>query len=116
MHGGCRYASGAKYEGSWKSNLKHGPGVYYYPSGGRFEGEFVDGKRSGVGVRLWPHGAAKVLLRPPSAHISYMHMYKMHSCWCRPEHLGHGNFLPIFKQLRDFEPLCRPQCSIRTRW
>jgi hypothetical protein len=59
MHG-CRYASGARYEGKWKGNLKHGNGVYHYSGGGSFEGEFVQGKRSGVGVRLWPHGAAKV--------------------------------------------------------
>lgn len=25
------YASGAKYEGEWRDNLKDGRGVYYYP-------------------------------------------------------------------------------------
>lgn len=59
---GCRYASGAKYEGAWKANVKHGHGIFYYTGGGSFEGEFVNGKRSGMGVRLWPHGAAKVLV------------------------------------------------------
>jgi hypothetical protein len=30
----CRYASGARYEGEWRDNLKAGRGVYYFPKVG----------------------------------------------------------------------------------
>lgn len=56
----CRYPSGARYEGAWWKNVKHGWGVYHYADGGKFEGFFKDGQRSGLGVRTWPAGNAKV--------------------------------------------------------
>jgi hypothetical protein len=30
----CRYASGARYEGEWRDNVKAGRGVYYFPKVG----------------------------------------------------------------------------------
>jgi hypothetical protein len=67
-----RYASGARYEGLWKDNAKHGRGVYHYADGGKFEGEFVNGSRGGIGVRTWPDGTAKVRFSRQPCVILYL--------------------------------------------
>jgi len=34
-----RFTSGARYEGDWFDNKKHGKGTYYYTDGSRYEGK-----------------------------------------------------------------------------
>lgn len=35
------YASGARYDGKWKEDMKHGRGVDYEEDGTFYEGKFV---------------------------------------------------------------------------
>jgi hypothetical protein len=44
------------YVGGWKSDKKHGQGVYYYPSGDIYDGEWRDGKREGQGTMYYIDG------------------------------------------------------------
>jgi hypothetical protein len=37
----CRYATGAKYEGHWTDNFKHGEGVYTFEDASVFKGKFA---------------------------------------------------------------------------
>ena len=41
--------TGAKYEGDYDNDLKHGQGVYTYPNGDVYEGEWKEGLRHGSG-------------------------------------------------------------------
>ena len=41
--------TGAKYEGDYQNDLKHGQGVYTYPNGDVYEGEWKNGLRHGNG-------------------------------------------------------------------
>ena len=50
MMGLCVKASGAKYEGEYQNDLKHGRGKYTYPNGDVYDGEWSEGKRHGKGV------------------------------------------------------------------
>jgi len=71
-----RLHSGAKYEGQWRGNQKHGRGVYMWPQGGAYAGEWRGGRRCGLGARTWKDGSkapacgrweADVLVEPMSA-------------------------------------------------
>lgn len=53
------YATGAKYEGEWRNNVKEGRGVYYFPKGGMYEGEWSNGIMAGLGVRTYASGEVK---------------------------------------------------------
>lgn len=33
-----KFKSGARYEGEWLNNKKHGQGTFYYPDGSKYEG------------------------------------------------------------------------------
>ena len=48
------WASGVKYEGSWKHGKKHGYGVQTYPSGDRYDGGWKDGQWHGYGELTRP--------------------------------------------------------------
>ena len=41
---------GAKYEGEYQNDLKHGRGKYTYPNGDVYDGEWSEGKRHGKGM------------------------------------------------------------------
>lgn len=43
-------ASGGKYEGEYKNDVKNGYGVYTYANGDVYEGQWQDGKKHGRGV------------------------------------------------------------------
>ena len=47
---GSVQATGAKYEGEYQSDLKHGRGKYTYPNGDVYDGEWNEGKRHGKGI------------------------------------------------------------------
>src|SRR5437667_11268524 len=48
------WASGVKYDGSWKHGRKHGYGVQTYPSGDRYDGGWKDGQWHGYGELTRP--------------------------------------------------------------
>ena len=50
------HVNGDKYNGNWKANKKHGPGIYTYADGSSYEGDFVDDKRSGEGIFNFANG------------------------------------------------------------
>eukprot|EP01060_Flectonema_neradi_P011433 TRINITY_DN18504_c0_g1_i1.p1 TRINITY_DN18504_c0_g1~~TRINITY_DN18504_c0_g1_i1.p1 ORF type:complete len:880 (+),score=175.91 TRINITY_DN18504_c0_g1_i1:60-2699(+) len=43
-HGLFCYSDGSRYEGEWKDNIKHGQGMYLLHSGECYVGEFIDDK------------------------------------------------------------------------
>ena len=45
-----QWPDGRTYVGHWKSDKRHGKGVYTWPDGDTFEGEFVEGRRVGKGI------------------------------------------------------------------
>lgn len=47
---GSVQASGAKYEGEYQNDVKHGRGKYTYPNGDVYNGEWNEGKRHGKGL------------------------------------------------------------------
>ena len=47
---GSVQATGAKYEGEYQNDLKHGRGKYTYPNGDIYDGEWSEGKRHGKGL------------------------------------------------------------------
>jgi hypothetical protein len=49
--------SGARFEGEFKENLKHGMGKYYFADGSVYDGSWRDGMMSGRGIFTWPDGS-----------------------------------------------------------
>jgi len=45
--------TGAKYEGSYQNDLKHGSGRYTYPNGDIYDGEWQNGLRHGQGKYMY---------------------------------------------------------------
>ncbi|GKY91224.1 hypothetical protein MPSEU_000095000 [Mayamaea pseudoterrestris] len=45
---------GARYEGEFKENLKHGTGIYYFADGSVYDGSWRDGMMAGRGIFTWP--------------------------------------------------------------
>ena len=41
--------TGAKFEGDYQNDVKHGNGVYTYPNGDVYDGEWMNGTRHGKG-------------------------------------------------------------------
>lgn len=39
LQGVYKFKSGARYEGDWQHNKKHGQGTFYYPDGSKYEGQ-----------------------------------------------------------------------------
>ena len=39
LQGSYRFKNGAKYEGGYVQNKKHGEGTFYYPDGSKYEGK-----------------------------------------------------------------------------
>lgn len=48
------WASGVKYDGSWRHGKKHGYGMQSYPSGDRYDGGWKDGQWHGYGELIRP--------------------------------------------------------------
>ncbi|XP_058804014.1 radial spoke head 1 homolog [Phymastichus coffea] len=56
-HGTYVFAkSGARYEGEWRRNSKHGCGSFIYPDGTRYEGEWKRDMRHGIGAYYYRNG------------------------------------------------------------
>jgi len=51
-----QWPDGRTYVGHWKSDKRHGHGVYTWPDGDTFEGEFVEGRRVGKGILRLANG------------------------------------------------------------
>ena len=39
LQGSYRFKNGAKYEGAYVQNKKHGEGTFYFPDGSKYEGK-----------------------------------------------------------------------------
>ena len=50
------WSSGAKYEGQFKTDRRHGIGTYYFSNGDRYVGNWVDGNMTGQGVMTFYGG------------------------------------------------------------
>ena len=45
--------TGAKYDGQYENDLKHGQGKYTYGNGDIYKGQWHEGKRQGKGVYIY---------------------------------------------------------------
>jgi hypothetical protein len=44
------YASGEKYNGNWKDDIKEGHGVFYYSENEKYDGEWKNDHKCGKGT------------------------------------------------------------------
>ena len=54
--GTCEYPSGAKYEGQWTMDAKHGTGKMIWSDGDSYEGDFSEDRMHGTGKFTTKHG------------------------------------------------------------
>ncbi|MED6256525.1 hypothetical protein ATANTOWER_028102 [Ataeniobius toweri] len=50
------FKNGARYDGEYSQNKKHGQGTFYYPDRSKYEGSWVEDLREGQGVYTYPNG------------------------------------------------------------
>jgi hypothetical protein len=55
--GSFNYSDGAKYDGEWRHDRKHGQGTFTFPDGGEYTGEWKYGNKYGQGTYTFPDGA-----------------------------------------------------------
>ena len=51
------YSNGCFYDGMWRSNRRHGEGVFKWPSGAMYKGEFKNDRRNGEGEINYSDGS-----------------------------------------------------------
>ncbi|GMF54016.1 unnamed protein product [Phytophthora fragariaefolia] len=50
------YSNGGRYAGQWKSNQRHGKGIYQSPDGYEYIGDWFNGRKHGIGIQTCPSG------------------------------------------------------------